>query len=169
MDRGSFKIIDKDPSLDTFKDIKKWVDKWKHLGLSDKWVKFITGATEFHPGVNYPLIKTHKVNNPARVITSGCGTPTENLSLFVETYWKVVLDSIECRVKDTAHMLEIIDELNDTGITESDLLVSFDIVNMFPSISNKIGVERVRKKLTQFLGKFDLPVECIVEALEICF
>ena len=39
---------------------------------------------------------------------------------------------------------------------------------MFPSISNKIGVERVRNKLTQFSGKFDLPVECIVEALEIC-
>ena len=81
MERGSFKIIDKDPSLDTFKDIEKWVDKWKLSGLSDKWVKFITGATEFHPGVNYPLIKMHKVNNPARVITSGCGTPTENLSV----------------------------------------------------------------------------------------
>ena len=60
-------------------------------------------------------------------------------------------------------MLEIVDELNDIGITESDLLVSFGMVNMFPSISNKIGVE-----LTQFSGKFDLSVECIVEALEIC-
>ncbi len=49
-------------------------------------------------------------------------------------------------------------ELNATGILESDLLVSFDImVNMFPSINNKIGVERVREKLTQFSGKFDVP------------
>ena len=67
--------------------------------------------------------------------------PLPKICLFVETYCKVVLDSIVCRVKDTAHMLEIVDELNDIGITESDLLVSFDIVNMFPSISNKIGVE----------------------------
>lgn len=65
-------------------------------------------------------------------------------------------------------MLQIVDELNDVGILESDLLVSFDIVNMFPSIDNKIGVERVRKKLLQFSEKFDVPVECIVEALEIC-
>ena len=75
MERGSFKIIDKDPSLDTIKCINEWVDKWKYLGLSDKWVKFITGVIDFNPGINYPLIKTHKVNNPARVITSGCGTP----------------------------------------------------------------------------------------------
>ena len=60
------------------------------------------------------------------------------------------------------------DELNDVGILESDLLVSFDIVNMFSSIDNKIGVERVRKKLFKFSEKFDVPVECIVEALEIC-
>ena len=93
MERGSFNIVDKDPSSD-----------------------LITGATEVHPGISYPLIKTHKANNPARVITSGCGTPTEKLSLFVETYCKVVVDSIECRVKDTTHMLQIVDELNDVGI-----------------------------------------------------
>ena len=29
-------------------------------------------------------IKIHKVGNPARVITSGCGTAIENLSIFVE-------------------------------------------------------------------------------------
>ena len=74
---------------------------------------------KFHSGVNYQLIKTQKVDNPASVITSGCGSPTENLSLFVETYCKVVLDSIECRVKDAAHMLEKVNELNDTGKAES--------------------------------------------------
>ncbi len=97
------------------------MEKRKHLGLSDTWVKFITGATEVHPGINYALIKTQKANNPVRLSTSGCGIPTENLSLFVETYCKVVVDSIECRVKDRAHMLEIVDELNATGILESDL------------------------------------------------
>jgi hypothetical protein len=67
-------------------------------------------------------------------ITSGCGTPTENLSLFVEKYCKVGVDSIICRIRDTAHMLEIFDDLNEIGIQEGELLVSFDIINMFPSI-----------------------------------
>ena len=92
------------------------------------------------------LAGLHKVNNPARVITSGCGTPTENLSLFVEKYCKVVVDSISCRVRDTSHMLGIIDSLNEKGILDGDMLVSFDIINMFPSIDNDTGVERVRCK-----------------------
>ena len=32
----------------------------------------------------YGLVKTHKEENPVRVITSGCGTSIENLSIFVE-------------------------------------------------------------------------------------
>ena len=74
------------------------------MGLSAKWIKFITNTNNTHPGINYPLIKTHKADNPARVITSGCSTPTENLSLFVEKYCKIALDSISCRVRDTTHM-----------------------------------------------------------------
>jgi hypothetical protein len=70
--------------------------------------------------------------------------------------------------RDTAHMLEIVYDLNEIGIQEGDLLVSFDIINMLPSINNKIGVELVRNKLMEFSDKFDVPVECIIEALEIC-
>ena len=125
-------------------------------GLSESWIKFITSFGNPHPGVNYPLIKTHKANNPARVITSGCGTPTENLSLFVEKYCKVVVDSIPCRIRDTSHMLNIIDDLNTEGVQNDDLLVRFDITNMFPSIDNKTGIQRVRSKLTIQAHCFDI-------------
>ena len=30
----------------------------------------------------YGLVKTHKEGNPVRVITSGCGTAIDNLSIF---------------------------------------------------------------------------------------
>ena len=168
MDRGSFEVLNEDPTLDTVKEIDEWVNRWKPHGLSDKWVRYITSNSRVHPGVNYPLIKTHKPDNPARVITSGCGTPIENLSYFVEKYCKVAVDSISSRVRDTSHMLDIIDELNEIGISDGDVLVSFDIINMFPSIDNDTGIERVRRKLMDFVDKFDVPVECIIEALELC-
>ena len=168
MDRGSFKELDHDISDETCSEILNWVETWKPLGLSDNWIKFICDFGKPRPGVNYPLIKTHKTNNPARVITSDCGTPTENLSLFVEKYCKVVIESIPCRVRDTSHMLDIIDELNVKGIQEDDLLVSFDITNMFPSIDNQVGIERVRCKLSEQANNFDIPVDCIVDALKIC-
>ena len=168
MSKGSFRALEEDISANTCSEILKWVETWRLLGLSKDWVKFISQFSNPHPGVNYPLIKTHKTNNPARVITSGCGTPTENLSLFVEKYCKVVVDSIPCRVRDTSHMLDIIDDLNVNGVLENDLLVSFDITNMFPSIDNETEIQRVRSKLNEHASKFDIPVDCVIEALEIC-
>ena len=60
----------------------------------------------------YDLVKTDKDNNLACVITSGCGTAVENLSIFVERclYPKVL--KIESRIQDTSEMLDIIDYLN---------------------------------------------------------
>ena len=85
----------------------------------------------------------------------------------MEKYCDIVVDTISCRVQDTQHMLNIIDELNLEGIDDVDLLVSFDIINMFPSIDNQSGVERVRHKLNQYAHKIDVPVECVVEALSV--
>ena len=50
----------------------------------------------------------HKVSNPVRVITSGCGTVVENLSIFVERclYPKVL--KIESRIQDTSEILNFI-------------------------------------------------------------
>jgi hypothetical protein len=121
MERGCFKNVGYDPSPETGLEIEQWINKWQPMGLSAKWIKFITNTNNTHPGINYPFIKTYKADNPARVITSGCSTPIENLSLFVEKYCKIALDSIFCRVRDTTHMLDIVDELNLTGLSDEDL------------------------------------------------
>ena len=44
-------------------------------------------------------------------------------------------------------MLDIIDHLNDSDLTENSALVSFDVVNMFPSIDNESGIKAVKKVL----------------------
>ncbi len=64
-------------------------------------------------------------------------------------------------------MLDIVDELNLMGLSDEDLLVSFDITNMFPSIDNQTGIERVRCKLSLYAEAFDVPIECVIGALEI--
>ena len=73
----------------------------------------------------------------------------------------MVVDSISCRVQDTWHMLNIIDDLNSVGVSEHDILVSLDIINMFPSIDNHLTTERFCIKLVEFSHCLDVPVECI--------
>ena len=116
----------------------------------------------------YGLIKTHKVDNPVRVITSGCGTAVENLSIFVEKCLFPEVLKIESRVQDTSEMLNFIDFLNDSNIlTESCMLVSFDIVNMFPSIDNDCALQAVKNALEAREEQF-APALCIIEAFELC-
>ena len=96
----------------------------------------------------FGIVRTHKVGNPVRIITSGCGTAIENLSIFVEKCLYSEVLKIESRVKDTSEMLTIIDNLNKSNTLTSDCrLVSFDIINMFPSIDNISGLKAVKSIL----------------------
>ena len=70
------------------------------------------------------------------------------------------------RIRDTSHLLEIIDELNENGIPENAVLVSLDIENMYPSIDNERGMETIRQRLDRE-ENFPLPTEHIIEAIEI--
>ena len=65
-------------------------------------------------------------------------------------------------------MLNFIDYLNKSNIlTEDCILVSFDIVNMFPSIDNQSGLQAVKNALEARQKQFP-PTHCIIEALKLC-
>ena len=58
--------------------------------------------------------------------------------------------------------------LNDSNIlTENCAQVSFDIVNMLPSIDNDSGLQAVKNVLEDTEEQFP-PALCIIEALKLC-
>ena len=103
----------------------------------------------------YGNAKTHKENKPVRVITSSCNTAVENLSISVENVLFELASELLSQIKDTCHMLEIIDD-NKSNLSSSTILVGFDVVNMFPSVDNNMRIESVRKYLYEKEYK-DLP------------
>ena len=64
-------------------------------------------------------------------------------------------------------MLDIVDDINKSVLSENCVLVSFDVVNMFPNIDNKSGLLRVKETLTNSNFGVD-STQCIVDTLEIC-
>ena len=63
-------------------------------------------------------------------------------------------------------MLNIIDMVNDSNIlTDDSVLVSFDIVNMFPNINNVFGLEALSEILENSETDFP-PAECILEVMQ---
>ena len=73
-------------------------------------------AKDSAPGKMYGNVKTHKIGNPTRVITSGCNTAIENISIFVENSLYHASSELPSRIKDTNHMLDIIDNLNSLDL-----------------------------------------------------
>ena len=134
--------------------------------LDQKWKSCIQTECSTS-GKMYGLIKTHKNNNPARIITSGCNTAIESLTIFVEKVLYDTASNLPSRIKDTGHMLDIIDEINNSNLPTNSILVGFDIVNMFPSIDNKSGLKSVHDILELRDSKFP-PTSCVIEALELC-
>ena len=65
-------------------------------------------------------------------------------------------------------MSTVIDNLNSSNSLTSDCKsVSFDIMNMFPSIDNISGLKSLKKVLESRYDQF-LPSNCIIEALKLC-
>ena len=93
----------------------------------------------------YGLIKTYKVGNLVRVITSGCVTAIESLSIFVKKSLYSQVLNIESRVKDRSEMLTIINNLyKSNALTSNCRLLNFDIINMFPSIADVSGLKAIQ-------------------------
>ena len=112
----------------------------------------------------YAWIQTHKEK---WIIRSWYGTVIEYSSNFIEKYLyrEVKIDSM---LKDTHDMSNVIDITDHSDILNKDsFLVSFDIVNIFPSISNIFGLEAVSEILENWEIDFP-PAECILETLKLC-
>ena len=78
----------------------------------------------------------HTPNNPVRLLKTGCNTVIEKLLSFKEVACDLLTNNTETRIRDTSHLLDIIDELFAEIIPDNIILVSFDNTSMYPSIDN---------------------------------
>ena len=163
-----YKPLQEDPTITHLTRVESWCDKWVRKGeISNQVANWIVNK-EAKPGVAFGNIKTHKVGNPLRLITSCCGTAIENLSAFTEFYLQPLARELPSFIKDTTDLLNRIEDLNQSGpFPEGTLLVSWDVVSMFPNIDNQLGLTAVKKALDA--RENQLPsTNCILEAVEIC-
>ena len=165
INRSSFDKRDADPSPKFKEKVNNWLEKLSD-NITNEWKEFVR-PDNCNAGEMYGMVKTHKADNPVRVITSGCNTVVEKLSILVEKTLYPLADRLNSNIKDTNDMLEIIDDINKSALSENCVLVSFDVVNMFPNIDNKSGVLSVKEALANSNFGVD-STQCIVDALEIC-
>ena len=156
-----------DPTDIHITKVSKWAEKWFDSGeLPKEWKEFVIN-TDAKPGKNSTLYKTHKENIPVRLLTSGCNTAIENLARFIEVVCAPIANNIPTLIKNTDHLLNIIDNINERGVPDGAILVSFDIVNMYPSIDNEYGIQAVKKALDARAVMIS-STDCVIEGLKLC-
>ena len=113
------------------------------------------------------MIKTHKPNNPIRLITSGSGTAVENL-LFTEYFLHPCVKKEPQTLTDTTALLNKVTEINNkfSPFLAGTLLVSWDVISMYPSIDNEVGLAACKEALDH--REHTSPsTECLLEAIKI--
>lgn len=84
------------------------------------------------------LPKIHKPTIPGRPIISGCDSPTEKLSIFVDHYLKTLVPLTPSYIKDTNHFLQQVFTL-PTPLPHNTL-VTLDVVSLYTNIPHEEGI-----------------------------
>ena len=89
----------------------------------------------------YFLTKTHNrlSNVPDRPVISNCGTPTKKASEFLDYHLKPVMRRSWSYVKDSGDFIEKIKRISN--IPDDAILVTADVVALYPSIPHELGLK----------------------------
>ena len=98
-------------------------------------------------GCFYLLLKIHKrmTNVPGRPVIFNNGTSTENRSSYLDYHLKSLIPQVPHILEDTRDFVNRIQDLLD--LAESSILVSFDVVDLYPHITHEEGIETMAEYL----------------------
>ena len=92
----------------------------------------------------YLLPKIHKPGNPGRPIVSACSCPTELLALYLDHVTATFVRSPDSYVKDTTHMLNILDSFRFRDVDGQRLVFTMDIKSLYTVIPNNGGLRALQ-------------------------
>ena len=152
-----------DKSNSSFKGIKR------KGCIFDRILKYFTN--EFKKATNlgrfYLLPKIHKrlENVPGRPVISNCGAPTEKASEFLNFHLKSIMQNGASYYKDSNNFKSKIKNIN---IPNDALLVTADVVGLYPNIPHEVGLSALREALDKRTRK-EIPTENRIKMAEFVF
>ena len=111
----------------------------RYMGISDRTLEYLLVNGGARAGRFYLLPKLHKRGCPGRPVISGCNTPTEKISAFVDHHLKPLVAAVPSYVKDTNDFLK---KLRDISTLPSGaIMVTIDVVGLYPHYIPPPGVQ----------------------------
>ena len=79
----------------------------------------------------YGLPKIHKPEVPLRPLVSSIGSPTQALARYLVTQLQPYVEQAKSYVRNSSHFIELIKKQQ---LDKDDMMVSFDVVSLFPQV-----------------------------------
>ena len=98
-------------------------------------------------GKLYLLPKIHKrlSNVPGRPVISNCGAPREKVSEFLDSNMQPIMIKGWSYIKDSQDFISKSRKLGK--ITDNAILVTTDVVGLYPSIPHKVGLRALKEAI----------------------
>ena len=144
-DTNFYQELPRNPTQRTSTEIQRFLAFIKDRNLLPKeHIAFLTPKNPRTP-LFYMLPKIHKPNNPGRPIVSTCDGPTENLSMYVDSFIKPLAQQVKSYIKDTNQFIQRLTELGQ--VPQNSYLVTVDVTSLYTSIPHKDGILAVKEAL----------------------
>lgn len=124
----------------------------------------LTNKTATAPRI-YGLPKIHKHEIPLRPICSSINSPSYELCKYVVNILKNLAKNSIYNVKDAREFKE---RVNNVKIGDEEILISFDVVSLFPSIPVNMALKVIEEKWTDVEKFTNIRKDLFLEILSFC-
>ena len=153
-DSEIYQPLVKDSTRDMIKKVNERIQETHRKGnIDDKTRDYLLDSGDERAGKFYLLPKIHKKGCPGRPVISGCNTPTEKISRFVDHHLRPLVPEINSYIKDTNDFIRKLMEI-DT-LPDGAILCTVDVVGLYPHIPHDEGLQAVKEALVAWDSNLD--------------
>ncbi|XP_055304824.1 uncharacterized protein LOC129569719 [Sitodiplosis mosellana] len=110
----------------------------------------------------YAFPKLHKPGHPLRLVNSTTNSPASALSIWLDSFFRNIIHD----KYDVKNSQQVKEKLRTITLDENDIIVSLDIVSLFPSIPIRQTIDLIMKKWRKLYRKTAMSKKIFVELLE---
>jgi len=139
---NDYKTVEKNPIEEINKNVKDYINKLLNNKIIEiSTYKYLCNNNPYIPRM-YGLIKAHKENLPIRPITNGCEAPWYKLSKFLNPTLNNYNNNNAYDIKNS---LELKTKLESIKLEPNEIMISLDVVALFPSIPLELFFKLIEK------------------------